>query len=43
MKSSVDCSLRLDLMVSGCSHVVVRYLDSWYAGEVQKGAIFLIS
>ena len=28
MKSSVDCSLRLDLSVSGCS-IVVRYLDSW--------------
>ena len=35
MKSSVDCNLRLDLSVSGCS-IVVRYLDSWYVKEPQK-------
>ena len=35
MKSSVDCRLRLDLSVSGCS-IVVRYLDSWYVGKPQK-------
>ena len=35
MKSSVDCSLRLDLSVSGCS-IIVKYLDSCYVGEPQK-------
>ena len=37
-KSSVDCSLRLDLSVSGCS-IVVRYLDSWYVGDPQNETI----
>ena len=32
IKFSVDCSLRLDLSVSGCS-IVVRYFDSWYVGS----------
>ena len=35
MKSSVDCSLRLELSGSGYSFVV-RCLDSWYVGEPQK-------
>ena len=38
MKSSVDCSFRLDLLVSGCS-IVVRCLDIWYVGEPQKETI----
>ena len=38
MKSSLDCNLRLDLSVSGCS-IVVRHLDSWHVGEPQKKAI----
>ena len=38
IKSSVDCSLRLDLSVSGCS-IVVRYLDSWYVGDPQNETI----
>ena len=38
MKSSVDCRLRLDFSVSGCS-IVVRYLDSWYVGKPQKETV----
>ena len=41
IKSSADCSLRLDFPVSGCS-IVVRYLGSWYAGEPQKETIVRI-
>ena len=42
MKSSVDCRLRLDLSVSGCS-IVVRYLDSWYVGKPQKVVLFVVN
>ena len=35
IKPLVNCSLHLDLPVSGYS-IVVRYLDSWYVGEPQK-------
>ena len=38
IKSSVDCSLRLDLSVSGCS-TVFRYLDSCYVGDPQNETI----
>ena len=38
IKFSVDCSLRLDCSVRGCS-IVVRYLDVfgiWYVGDPQN-------
>ena len=35
IKSSVNCSLHLDLPVSGYS-IVVRYLDRLFVGEPQK-------
>ena len=38
MKSSLDCSFRLNLSVSGYS-IDVRCLDSWYVGEQQKEII----
>ena len=38
IKFSVDCSLRRDLSVKGCS-MVVKYLDSWYVGDPQNDTI----
>ena len=38
IKFSVDCSLRRDLSVKGCS-MVVNYLDSWYVGDPQNDTI----
>ena len=38
VKFSVDCSLRRDLSVRGCS-MVVKYLDSWCVGDPQNDSI----
>ena len=38
IKFSVDCSLRLDLSIRGCS-MVVKYLESWYVWDPQNDTI----